>query len=118
MDFELRRAREKLEKEQRERKEKARLKLESEKKAKAEAKKQREAIEAAQRSRRLDAIEAQLKVIFSFFFLSFFSMLKHAHAHSLFFGLMNRYIFLHFNLIVSFSLLITMHYLFLFLFGL
>ncbi|KAG8640586.1 uncharacterized protein LOC110630064 [Manihot esculenta] len=61
MDFELRRAREKLEKEQRERKEKARLKLEREKKAKAEAKKQREAIEAAQRSRRLDAIEAQLK---------------------------------------------------------
>ncbi|KAF2284903.1 hypothetical protein GH714_032286 [Hevea brasiliensis] len=61
MDFELRRAREKLEKEQKERKEKARLKLERERKAKAEAKKQREAIEAAQRSRRLDALQAQLK---------------------------------------------------------
>ncbi|KDP30780.1 hypothetical protein JCGZ_13723 [Jatropha curcas] len=61
MDFELRRAREKLEKEQKERKERARLKLEREKKVKEEAKKQREAIEAAQRSRRLDAIEAQLK---------------------------------------------------------
>lgn len=61
MDFELRRAREKLEKEQRERKEKARLKVERERKAKEEAKKQREAIEAAQRSRRLDALEAQLK---------------------------------------------------------
>lgn len=61
MDFELRRAREKLEKEQKERKERARLKLEREKKAKEEAKKQREAIEAAQRSRRLDAIDAQLK---------------------------------------------------------
>lgn len=62
MDFELRRAREKLEKEQKERKEKARAKLERERKANAEAKKQREAIEAAQRSRRLDAAEAQLKV--------------------------------------------------------
>ncbi|KAI4308353.1 hypothetical protein L6164_031436 [Bauhinia variegata] len=61
MDFELRRAREKLDKEQKERKEKARLKVEKEKKAKAEAKKQREAIEAAQRSRRIDAAEAQLK---------------------------------------------------------
>ncbi|KAE8685893.1 hypothetical protein F3Y22_tig00111088pilonHSYRG00095 [Hibiscus syriacus] len=61
MDFELRRAREKLDKEQRERKERAKLKLERERKAKEEAKKQRDAIEAAQRSRRLDAIEAQLK---------------------------------------------------------
>ncbi|XP_044503219.1 uncharacterized protein LOC123223859 [Mangifera indica] len=61
MDFELRSAREKLEKEQKERKEKARLKLERERKAKEEAKKQRDAIEAAQRSRRLDAIDAQLK---------------------------------------------------------
>uniref|UniRef100_A0A2P2QKZ9 C2H2-type domain-containing protein n=1 Tax=Rhizophora mucronata TaxID=61149 RepID=A0A2P2QKZ9_RHIMU len=61
MDFELRRAREKLEREQRERKERARLKLEKERKAKDEARKQREAIEAAQRSRRLDAIEAQHK---------------------------------------------------------
>ncbi|EEF33059.1 uncharacterized protein LOC8276194 [Ricinus communis] len=61
MDFELRRAREKLEKEQKDRKEKARLRLERERKAKDEAKKQREAIEAAQRSRRLDAIQAQIK---------------------------------------------------------
>lgn len=63
MDFELRRAREKLEKEQKDRKEKARLKLERERRFKQEALRQREAIEAAQRSRRLDAIEAQLKVI-------------------------------------------------------
>lgn len=61
MDFELRRAREKLEREQKERKERARLKLERERNAKEEARKQREAIEAVQRSRRLDAIEAQLK---------------------------------------------------------
>ncbi|GLT80249.1 hypothetical protein SLA2020_517010 [Shorea laevis] len=61
MDFELRRAREKLDKEQKERKERARLKLEREKKAKEEARRQRDAIEAVQRSRRLDAIEAQLK---------------------------------------------------------
>lgn len=62
MDFELRRAREKIEKEQKERKEKARLKLERERKAKKEATRQREAIEAVQRSRRLDAAEAQLKI--------------------------------------------------------
>ncbi|CAM8888045.1 unnamed protein product [Rhodiola kirilowii] len=43
MDFELRRAREKLEKEQKERKEKARLRLERERKAKLEAVRQREA---------------------------------------------------------------------------
>lgn len=61
MDFELRRAREKLEKEQKDRKEKARLRLERERKAKQEATRQREAIEAAQRSRRIDAMEAQLK---------------------------------------------------------
>ncbi|KAK6918834.1 Ubiquitin fusion degradation protein Ufd1-like [Dillenia turbinata] len=61
MDFELRRAREKLEREQKERKEKARQKLERERKAKQEAIKQREAIEAAQRLKRLDAAEAQLK---------------------------------------------------------
>ncbi|KAK2431243.1 Ubiquitin fusion degradation UFD1 family protein [Trifolium repens] len=61
MDFELRRAREKIEKEQKERKDKARLKLQKEKKAKEEARIQREAIEAAQRSRRIDAAEAQLK---------------------------------------------------------
>ncbi|KAI8558270.1 hypothetical protein RHMOL_Rhmol04G0077700 [Rhododendron molle] len=61
MDFELRRAREKLEKEQRERKEKARLKQERERKSRQEAARQREAIEADQRSRRIDAAEAQLK---------------------------------------------------------
>ncbi|CAH2079049.1 unnamed protein product [Thlaspi arvense] len=61
MDFELRSAREKLEREQRERKERAKLKLEREKKAKDAAKRQREAIEASQRARRLDAIEAQVK---------------------------------------------------------
>ncbi|CAI0412976.1 unnamed protein product [Linum tenue] len=61
MDFELRRAREKLEKEQKERKERARLRLERDRKAKEEARKQREALEAVQRSRRLEAAEAQLK---------------------------------------------------------
>lgn len=66
MDFELRRAREKLEKEQKDRKEKAKLRLEREKKAKQEANRHREAIEAAQRSRRIDAIEAQIKVIIRF----------------------------------------------------
>lgn len=64
MDFELRRAREKLEREQKERKEKARLKLERDRKSKQEAARQRDAIEAVQRSRRLDAAEAQLKVPF------------------------------------------------------
>ncbi|XP_071697133.1 uncharacterized protein [Rutidosis leptorrhynchoides] len=62
MDFELRRAREKLEKEQKDRKEQARLRTERERKAKQEAIRQREAIEAAQRSRRIQAMEAQLKV--------------------------------------------------------
>ncbi|KAG9447633.1 hypothetical protein H6P81_013761 [Aristolochia fimbriata] len=61
MDFELRAAKQKLEREQKERKERARLKLEREKKARAEALRQREAIEASQRIRRLDAAEAQLK---------------------------------------------------------
>ncbi|KAL6553596.1 hypothetical protein OROGR_007438 [Orobanche gracilis] len=61
MDFELRKAREKLEKEQRERKERARLKLEREKKAKQEAVNQRQALEEAQRLRRLDAAEAKVK---------------------------------------------------------
>ncbi|KAK9053321.1 hypothetical protein SSX86_029954 [Deinandra increscens subsp. villosa] len=61
MDFELRRAREKLEKEQKDRKEKARLRLERERRSKQEATRQREAIEAAQRTRRIDAMEAQLK---------------------------------------------------------
>jgi len=62
MDFELRRAREKLEKEQRERKERARLKAQKERKAKEEAQKQKEALEAVQRSRRIEAAQAQLKV--------------------------------------------------------
>ncbi|KAL0560074.1 hypothetical protein IC582_000468 [Cucumis melo] len=61
MDFELRRAREKLEKEQKERKEMARRKVERERKAKEEARKLREAIEAVQVSRRLDAAEARIK---------------------------------------------------------
>ncbi|KAF5812229.1 putative ubiquitin fusion degradation protein Ufd1 [Helianthus annuus] len=61
MDFELRRAREKLEKEQKDRKEKAKLRLERERKAKLEANRHREAIESAQRSRRIHAMEAQIK---------------------------------------------------------
>lgn len=62
MDFELRRARERLEREQKERKERAKLRLEREKKAKQEAIRQREAIEAAQRALRIDAAEAEAKV--------------------------------------------------------
>ncbi|XP_073058224.1 uncharacterized protein [Primulina eburnea] len=61
MDFELRRAREKLEKEQRERKDKAKLKFERERKAKQEAERQRQAIEAVQSARRLEAAEAEAK---------------------------------------------------------
>lgn len=61
MDFELRRAREKLEKEQWERKQQAKRKIERERKAKEEAARQREAIEAEKRARRLDAVEAQLR---------------------------------------------------------
>ncbi|CAN6445693.1 unnamed protein product [Victoria cruziana] len=60
MDFELRAAREKLEREQRQRKEKAKLKLERERRAKAEAARQREALEAAQRARRIEAARAQI----------------------------------------------------------
>ncbi|KAL4180900.1 hypothetical protein AMTRI_Chr12g234680 [Amborella trichopoda] len=59
MDFELRAAREKLEREQRERKEKARIKAERERNAKIEAQRRRDAIEAAQSIRRLEAAEAQ-----------------------------------------------------------
>jgi len=62
MDFELRRAREKLQREQKERKEKAKLKLERERKAKEEAARLRDALEAVQRARRLDVAQAQLKV--------------------------------------------------------
>ncbi|EYU43121.1 hypothetical protein ABFS82_08G116100 [Erythranthe guttata] len=61
MDFELKRAREKLEKEQKERKEKAKLRLERERKAKQDALRQQEAIEAAQRQRRIVAAEAEAK---------------------------------------------------------
>lgn len=61
MDFELRAAREKLEREQRERKAKAKAKLEKERKAKAEAARQRDAIEAVQRTRRIDAASALLQ---------------------------------------------------------
>ncbi|EPS71173.1 hypothetical protein M569_03586, partial [Genlisea aurea] len=61
MDFELRRAREKLEKEQRERKERARRKLESEREAKQEAILRRQAIEEVQRGRRMIAAEAEAK---------------------------------------------------------
>uniref|UniRef100_A0A7C9EI37 C2H2-type domain-containing protein n=1 Tax=Opuntia streptacantha TaxID=393608 RepID=A0A7C9EI37_OPUST len=61
MDFELRRAREKLQREQKERKEKAKLKLERERKAKEEAARLRDALEAVQRARRLDVAQAQLK---------------------------------------------------------
>ncbi|XP_035830401.1 uncharacterized protein LOC110916803 isoform X1 [Helianthus annuus] len=62
MDFEFRRAREKLEKEQKDRKEKAKLRLERERKTKLEANPHREAIESAQRSRRIHAMEAQIKI--------------------------------------------------------
>ena len=62
MDFELRVAREKLEREQRARKERAKAKLERERRAKAEAARQRDAIEATQRSKRLDAARAQIEV--------------------------------------------------------
>ncbi|KAF9587563.1 hypothetical protein IFM89_004021 [Coptis chinensis] len=61
MEFELRAARAKLEREQKERKEKAKLKIEKERKAKQEAIRQREAIETAQRTRRIDAAQAQIK---------------------------------------------------------
>ncbi|KAJ3695670.1 hypothetical protein LUZ60_001047 [Juncus effusus] len=61
MDFELRAARQKLEREQKERKERAKAKAERERRAKAEAARQRDALEAAQRVRRLDAARAQLE---------------------------------------------------------
>ncbi|XP_024005873.1 uncharacterized protein LOC112082417 [Eutrema salsugineum] len=61
MDSAFRLAKEKLEREHRERKERGKLKLERERKAKVAAQKQREAIEASQRVRRIDAIEAQIK---------------------------------------------------------
>ena len=66
MDFELRVAREKLEREQRERKAKAKAKLEKERKAKTEAARQRDAIETVQRTRRIDAANAVLQVLLLF----------------------------------------------------
>ncbi|KAL3701203.1 hypothetical protein R1sor_019225 [Riccia sorocarpa] len=54
MDFELRAAKEKWEKEQREKKERARQRAEREKKLKEEAIKRQEAIEAAHRARRIE----------------------------------------------------------------
>ena len=62
MDFELRVAREKVEREQRERKARAKAKMDKEKRAKAEAARQRDALEAAQRVKQLDAQRAQLLV--------------------------------------------------------
>ncbi|GJN18708.1 hypothetical protein PR202_gb05899 [Eleusine coracana subsp. coracana] len=59
MDFELRQAREKLEREQRERVQRAKAKVERERRAKAEAARRRDALEASHRERRLDAARAQ-----------------------------------------------------------
>ncbi|XP_020573889.1 uncharacterized protein LOC110020209 [Phalaenopsis equestris] len=61
MDFELRAAREKLEREQRERKERAKARAEREKKAKEAATRRREALEAAQLARRIEVENARLK---------------------------------------------------------
>ncbi|KAG0491035.1 hypothetical protein HPP92_007898 [Vanilla planifolia] len=63
MDFELRAAREKLEREQKERKNRAKAKAEREKKAKDEAARRREAIEIAQRSRRMEEEKVRLKEV-------------------------------------------------------
>ncbi|KAJ7522042.1 hypothetical protein O6H91_19G080700 [Diphasiastrum complanatum] len=60
MDFELRAAKEKWEREQREKKERARARLERERKAKDEAARLREALETSQRVRRIEAAEASL----------------------------------------------------------
>ncbi|CAO2177103.1 unnamed protein product [Urochloa humidicola] len=59
MDFELRQAREKLEREQRDRMQRAKAKADRERRAKAEAARRREALEASHRERRLDAARAQ-----------------------------------------------------------
>ncbi|XP_037412899.1 uncharacterized protein LOC119276045 [Triticum dicoccoides] len=59
MDFELRSAREKLEREQRERMQRAKAKADRERRAKAEAARRRDALEASNRGRRLDAARAQ-----------------------------------------------------------
>jgi hypothetical protein len=62
MDFELRQAREKLEREQRDRMQRAKAKADRERRAKAEAARRREALEASHRERRLDAARAQEEV--------------------------------------------------------
>lgn len=62
MDFELRAAKAKWEKEQKEKKERARKRLELEKKARDEATKRQEAIETAQRVRRMEESAAALAV--------------------------------------------------------
>ncbi|WVZ70209.1 hypothetical protein U9M48_018891 [Paspalum notatum var. saurae] len=59
MDFELRQAREKLEREQRDRIQRAKAKAERERRAKAEAARRQEALEASQRERRIAAARAQ-----------------------------------------------------------
>lgn len=64
MDFELRAAKAKWEKEQKEKKEKARKRLEQERKAREEAAKRQEAIEAAQRIRRIEETAAAIAVRF------------------------------------------------------
>jgi len=60
MDFELRAAKEKLEREQRERKEKARIKIERERKAREEARRQQEALDAERQARRIEATQVAL----------------------------------------------------------
>lgn len=62
MESVFRSAREKLEKEHTERKGSGKLKLQQEKKANVAAERQRQAIEASQRARRLKAIEAKMQV--------------------------------------------------------
>jgi hypothetical protein len=62
MDFELRAAKAKWEKEQKEKKERARKRLEQEKKARDEAARRQEAIETAQRIRRMEESAAALAV--------------------------------------------------------
>lgn len=62
MDFELRAAKAKWEKEQKEKKDRARKRLELEKKSREEAAKRQEAIETAQRIRRMEESAAALAV--------------------------------------------------------
>uniref|UniRef100_A0ACD5W325 Uncharacterized protein n=2 Tax=Avena sativa TaxID=4498 RepID=A0ACD5W325_AVESA len=59
MDFELRSAREKLEREQRERMQRAKAQADRERRTKAEAARRRDALEASNRERRLDAARAE-----------------------------------------------------------